>query len=102
MLKRMPWDGFPRVVDGRTHTAKQVFQERLVPSAVAVYVSVKSGNAYAALPDDDGEVYPVFYAVEEANESDDDDACFLFKQFSIHESPYRWPAAVANAITRWE
>lgn len=98
-LECMGWDAFPRDADGRRRTAAEAFQEVLVPSAVAVYVSVKSGNAYAALPGEGDEVYPAYFRVEEMEI--DGRRGLAFKRFSIEESPYRWPAAVANVLTHW-
>jgi hypothetical protein len=63
-LGRMGWDAFPRVVDGRTRTAKQVLREELVRSALAVYVNLKSGTAYAAVPGDDGQVHACYFIAD--------------------------------------
>jgi len=95
----MGWDAFPRVVDGRTRTAKQVLHEELVPSAVAVYVNLKSGTAYAAVPGDDGQVHACYFIAD--TEEFDGETHYAFKQLPVEESPSRWPDEIAKVITHW-
>lgn len=64
-----------------------------------MYVNLSSGTAYAAVPDDEGQVHGAFYRAE--SESTDGETWIAFKEFPVEESPVRWPAAVADVITRW-
>lgn len=95
----MPWDGFPRTVDGRRRTPEQILKEEVVPRAVAVYVNLRSGTAYAAVPGDDGRVHACFFLSD--SEDDGGEEYVLFKAMSVDESPNRWPFAVAKEITSW-
>lgn len=97
----MGWDGFLQVVEGgRVRTPEEVLVEELHPEAVAVKVNMKRGYAYAAVPGTDGHVHPWFYL---AGTSTDDYGTWVeFKCLATEESPARWPAVVAGAITRWD
>ena len=97
----MGWDGFPKVVEnGRVRTSEQVLLEELHPHAVAVKVNMKVGHAYAAVPGTDGHVHPWYYLADTS--TDDAGTWIEFKWTPPEESPSRWPAAVASAITRWD
>ncbi|WP_299091686.1 hypothetical protein [uncultured Microbacterium sp.] len=95
----MGWDFIPRTANGRTRTAKQVLHEELVPSALAVYVNLKAGTAYAALPGEDGQIYARYYIAD--TEEFDGETHYGFKHAPVEESPRRWPHDVAKHITHW-
>lgn len=68
-------------------------------NVVAVDASVAKGRAYLACRDSDGSVRPMFLWLARFDMSGD---AVMYKHMSLEESPTRWPAAVAEALTTWE
>lgn len=69
---------------------------------VAVDASVAKGRAYLAVRCADGQVRPVYLWLDRIDPPEREEPVLMWKRFSIGESPRRWPAKVAGALTTWE
>jgi hypothetical protein len=102
----MGWDGVG-MADEQGHrravadvlTAEFSGRDRTV---VAVDANVAKGRAYLAVRGADGQVRPVCLLLDPVDESDPDHPFLYYKDFPVDESPRRWPAKVAQALTTWE
>jgi len=71
-------------------------------TVVAVDANVAKGRAYLAVRGADGQVRPVCLLLDPVDESDPAHPFLHYKDFPVDESPRRWPAKIAQALTTWE
>lgn len=102
----MGWDGVDMTdQQGRRRSVADVLAAELSSqgqTVAALDASVAKGRAYLAVRGADGQVRPVYLLLDPIDETDPAHPVLSYKDYPVDESPARWPAKVAQALTTWE